>query len=365
VQAVEVDGAVGRPLGQAVRDEQGRVLLAAGVRLTPSLVALLRRRGFRRVWVAEGMPGEVPPSELLAPTTRALAEAAVHDAFRRAAAGAAVPVAEVTRAVDAILADVEAVPDVAWELDALRSVSAYNYVHSVNVCVYSLLIARELGWPPPELRRLGVGALLHDLGKVFYADLCNKPGRLTEEERRQVERHTVEGFEILRRQRALHLFVAHVAFQHHERLDGQGYPRGLPGDRILPDARVVAVADVYDAMTADRPYAPAAPAAEALAELQRGAGVRYDAEAVRALVRRLAVYPTGTPVRLADGSVAVVVGQTADPHAPRVRLLAHGGRPSPPEELSATGPRQIREVLAAWPPRLGDAAGSPGGGTRR
>jgi putative nucleotidyltransferase with HDIG domain len=236
------------------------------------------------------------------------------------------------------------------ELSALRNVSDYTYAHSVHVCVYSVLIGQSLGLHGSDLRHLGVGALLHDVGKVLCADLCNRPDALGPEDWARIRQHPIDGFEMLRQHRDLHLFVAHVAYQHHERLDGSGYPRGLREGKILPFARIVAVADVYDAMTADRPHASAQAPQDAASALLEGAGRLFDREAVRAFLQRLAMYATGTPVLLADGTVAVVARQGASPAEPVVRLLGRGGAAfGAQEEVPATGEHAIAQILPQWP----------------
>lgn len=350
--------ALGQTLGRVVRDEMGRVLLSPGARLTPGLCEVLARRGYSRVYVQDGIADDVGPREALTEQTRTLAHGVAVECFRQIGRGDALPLETVVSTVDAILRDLARARDVVLEFATLRSASDYTYVHSVNVCVYSLLVAQALAVSGQELRALGVGALLHDVGKVLCADLCSKPGALSEADWTRIRQHPIDGFEMLRQHHDLHLFAAHIAYQHHERLDGSGYPRGLRAERILPVARIVAAADVYDAMTSDRPYAPARSTLEALAVLREGAGRLFDADVVRAFVQRLAVYPSGTPVLLADSSVGVVVGQGSHPDAPRVRVLGRAGTTFPGDcEVEATGVQAVGSVLQNWPPWL--IAGPP------
>src|SRR5690606_21216738 len=144
----------------------------------------------------------------------------------------------------------------------------------------------------------------------------------TDEEFAEVKKHPEYGFEVLRTIFEINLLSAHVAYQHHERLDGSGYPRGLKGDEIHLWARLTAVADVYDALTADRPYRKALRPDQALKLLREDAPHRLDERAVYYLIRHLAVYPEGTIVRLNNGHIGIVVRQTADPAKPVVRVIA-------------------------------------------
>src|SRR5690606_17963818 len=120
---------------------------------------------------------------------------------------------------------------------------------------YSLAIGLKLGYSEAQLEGLGIGAILHDIGKVAIPlEILNKKGKLSEEEYTLVKEHTTNGFEILRKIEELPLLAAHCAYQHHERLDGSGYPRGLKGDDIHPYAKLLAVTDVFDALTTERSY---------------------------------------------------------------------------------------------------------------
>ncbi len=350
MRSAEVRNAAGLRLGYAVKDERGRVLLAAGTELTSGLCEALVRRGYMQVYVLDGIADEVAPQDELATRTRNVATQTARQCFQRLARGEALPFTNVLESVELILADLSNAGGAVLEFACLRSVSDYTYVHSVNVCVYSLLIGQAMGVHGEELRALGAGSLLHDVGKVLCADLVANPNHLTPEEWARMRQHPIDGFEMLRQHRELHLFAPHIAYQHHERLDGSGYPRGLRGDKILPLARMVAVADVYDAMVAHRPFTVAKPPHLAMEELRAGAGTLFDDQAVQVFIRRMAIYPSGTPVLLADGSVAVVVGQTATAGAPLVRVLGHSGSVHPvPEDRTASGERAVVEVLNRWP----------------
>jgi putative nucleotidyltransferase with HDIG domain len=351
LRAVPLGQALGYQLARAVRDARGRVLLAEGVVLTERMLQALRGRGYRSIYVVNPLAPDVVVDDAIQEQTRLQAERTVREALRRTAEGAPLDAGAVTAAVDAIISDLHRNPDVIFSLATLRSVDNHTFVHCVNVCVYCLIMARGLGLDRADLQRLGAGAILHDIGKVRYRELVERRGPLTPEEFELVKRHTTDGYEMLRRQPGIDLLSAHVALQHHERLDGSGYPRGLVGDGILPFARMAAVADVYDAMTADRPYRPASPPHEAMAAIQRMAGPQLDEDLVRQFSRRMAIFPSGSVVRLRDGRIAVVVAQTqAGPGWPRVRVVADDSlRLVEPYEVNTEGGSQVVAVLADLP----------------
>jgi putative nucleotidyltransferase with HDIG domain len=163
----------------------------------------------------------------------------------------------------------------------------YTAGHQHRVAELAVAIATEMGASEDELDGLRLAALIHDLGKlVVPAEILTKPGRLSVDEFALIKQHSQAGFDIIRSVE-FERPVAEIVLQHHERLDGSGYPQGLGGDAILPEARAMAVADVYEAMTSHRPYRPALPPESALAELREGAGSRYDPDTVAACLRIL------------------------------------------------------------------------------
>lgn len=161
----------------------------------------------------------------------------------------------------------------------------YTAGHQQRVARLAVAIARELGWPPDKIEGVRLGAMIHDIGKIYVpAEILNRPGKLTELEFSIIKTHAEVGHEILEGVE-LPWPVAEIIWQHHERLDGSGYPRGLKGDGIMPEARLLAVADVMEAMTAHRPYRVALGLEAGLEEITGHRGTLFDAEIVDACVR--------------------------------------------------------------------------------
>ena len=190
----------------------------------------------------------------------------------------------------------------------MRTRTDYIYGHAVNVCILSVMTGISIGYDELRLRDLGVGALLHDIGKLHISqDVLNKNGRLTHSEIQEIKKHPWLGFELLRKTPEISLISAHCAFQHHERFDGTGYPRGIKGGEIAEYAHIVAIADVYDALTADNAYRPAVPVYEALSIILKAGGTYFNQELVNRFAENIAVYPIGTVVRLNTNEIGVVV----------------------------------------------------------
>lgn len=192
-------------------------------------------------------------------------------------------------------------------LSRLKSKDEYTFFHSVNVCVLMVAFAKGLGMPRTVINRAGVGALLHDVGKMAVPqDILNKNGRLSDEEFAQMKDHVVQSRIILERTPGISKEAVAVASQHHERFDGSGYPGKLIGEEISELGRMAAVVDVYDAITSDRVYHRGLDSAEALRKIYEWSKYHFDPKMVELFIKVVGIYPVGTVVLLKSGLVGVV-----------------------------------------------------------
>ena len=170
--------------------------------------------------------------------------------------------------------------------EVLEEVDPYTRHHSVRVAQYAVRLARGMGRTEREVEEIEYAAFVHDIGKIGpqHQHILQKPGSLTHEEQRTLRAHPAAGAEIVARVRALRR-ASEIVRSHHERPDGQGYPYGLRSEDVPVGARILNVADAFDAMTSDRPYRRALPLDAALGELERGAGTQFDKVVVRCLLR--------------------------------------------------------------------------------
>jgi HD-GYP domain-containing protein (c-di-GMP phosphodiesterase class II) len=167
---------------------------------------------------------------------------------------------------------------------AIEARDPYTRGHSARVSALAVVIARRLGWKGPRLGALRLGGLLHDVGKLNLDEtVLTKPGPLDDDEYREIKRHPLAGARLIRGIEALRPALPHILF-HHERWDGSGYPSGRAHEQIPIGARIVAVADAFDAMTSPRPYRPPLSLSRALAEVAGGAGTQFDPGVVRAFL---------------------------------------------------------------------------------
>ncbi|GAE33233.1 HD-GYP domain-containing protein [Halalkalibacter akibai] len=227
-----------------------------------------------------------------------------------------------------ILADIKNNKDALAILSDIFVYDSYIFTHSLNVTVYTLGLAVELGFTEKQLMDIGMGALLHDVGKMAIpTEVLNKPGRLTVEEFEIIKSHAKAGYDMLRNAPNISLLSAHCAFQHHERIDGTGYPQGLKGNQIHYYAKLIAIADVFDAVTSNRIYRKPMLPHEGLELLYSGVENQFDQSLVEAFRKTIAVYPAGLKVKLSDGRVGIVVKQNKQLSThPVVRIIEEHSR---------------------------------------
>jgi len=208
-------------------------------------------------------------------------------------------------------------------LTALKTYDNYTFTHMVNASILTMGQARGLGVDGPLLREFGMAALMHDLGKVQTPiEILNKPDKLTDAEFAIMKRHTVDGAEMLRRTPDIPTLAPVVAFEHHLRRDGSGYPHAVTRPTLNICTMLCSIADVYDAMRSQRQYQQAFPTERILEVLKRNDGRQFDQHLVRRFVQLIGIYPPGNLVRLNTGEIAVVVKVYApDPYRPQVRVL--------------------------------------------
>ena len=204
--------------------------------------------------------------------------------------------------------------DVLVQLNDIRTQDNQMYIHAMNVCMMSVLIGMNMGMNATQLKDLAMGALLHDIGKVEL---------LTDDESEDPRRHhTWRGFELLKNKREFNLLIAHVAFQHHEALNGEGVPRGIMGEDIHLYAKITAVANMYDNLLFDMSTGRRKLPHEACEYMLALAETKLDRDVLIQFLKIVSIYPTGTSVKLTNRETGVVVGQHRGlPTRPIIRIV--------------------------------------------
>ncbi|NLW09302.1 MAG: HD-GYP domain-containing protein [Firmicutes bacterium] len=335
----------GMLLAKDLFSNEGKVLLAKGTKLTRAYLERLKDFDFTHLYVLDSENDD--DREIMGPVsevTKAQAIKIVKDTLGKALVVQNVDLKQMNMVADIILDEVLENNDVIYNMLDLKEHDNYTYVHSVNVCIISTIMGKHLGLPRDRLKELAMGTLLHDLGMVYIdPEILNKMTNLTPEETKQVQDHARLGFERLRTYTGLSILSAHVAYQHHEREDGSGYPRGLKGDEIHLYAKIAAVADSFDAMTSNKLYREPLWSHEAIAELKANAPTKYDRKAVAALSWSVAPYPVGSVLLLSTGEKAVVVNTN---RRKTVVQFLEGKRKNQFLELGKDADLQIEKRLA-------------------
>lgn len=215
---------------------------------------------------------------------------------------------EVENAARQLTASISRNPDALASLSQIKGYDEYTFVHSLNVSILVTSLAKELGYESEHLVQIGIGGLLHDLGKMKVPEsVLNKPGKYVDWEFNEMKKHPLYGVELLRAgYPGASQTVYRMVEQHHERFDGSGYPRALKGKQVSEEGVIAAVADVYDALTTDRVYRGAWTPQKALAHIFQGCDEAYSRRIVERFTKHLGIYPVGSFVILKSGEMGVV-----------------------------------------------------------
>lgn len=321
--------APGMKLSRPIFGPGGELLLQAGAVLTARNIISLRRSGVLSVDMEGPVSLEddrdVVTDEVRYSVMTIVREWTLKYYNRAAVQNGKVELAEISKSVEAVVEEILSGKEIAGSLAEICSADIYTYAHSVDVCLLSLVVGVRLGYSKPRLFRLGVGSLLHDLGKVKVPiEILNKPGELTPDEFNEMKKHPEYGYRMFRDVRGAGLQSMAVILNHHERYDGTGYPRGLKGDKIDEMSAVCSVADVYNAMTTDRVYRKALPPHEAYEMIMASGGLTFDVKVVNAFLECVTPYPAGSMVRLSNGLVGVVCKLNVVPFRPVIKVLKTG-----------------------------------------
>ncbi|MCX8129948.1 MAG: HD-GYP domain-containing protein [Clostridia bacterium] len=330
----------GMILGKTIFSDGSRILLNEGVELKQSYIERLKLYNVSEIYIQDELSSDIFISDVVDERTRIEAKALVKSVMEDCRKNSRIDSDRAKLMVDRIIDELLSQRDILVNLSDIKTTDDYTFAHSVNVCILSLITGMKLGLNQLRLKDLGVGALLHDIGKTLVpAEIIKKPGELTDEEYETVKQHTVLGHNILKADLDISISSAFVAFGHHERYDGSGYPMGLKGDNIHLFARIVAIADVYDALTSDRVYHKKMKNHEAIELITTVGAHQFDNEILQCFIKNIAMYSMGTGVILDTGERGIVVDCNKDfPTRPVIRIVyrANGEKVNVYEEIDLT-----------------------------
>jgi HD-GYP domain-containing protein (c-di-GMP phosphodiesterase class II) len=313
----------GQVLARTIYSSDGRPLLNTGVQLTVGILSTLRRLGVPFIYIQDARFSDVVVEEVVDEQTRREALNNFATAVQHVQNGNDFNTKQISQVTGSIIDEIMKNRKVLVNLSDIRTRDNALFMHAVNVCILSVVIGANMKLNRNQLADLALGALFHDIGKIEL------PEKMRREEDKDLpsevlndEKHTWRGYKRLRKKNEVSIVAAHVCLQHHECLDGTGFPRGLTADEIHPFAKIVAVANMFDNLITgsetDKPMLPH----EATEWLMSQAGKRFDHEVVIQFLRSVAVFPTGISVKLSSGQTGVVVGQHKGlPARPVIRVF--------------------------------------------
>ncbi|GAB6992296.1 HD-GYP domain-containing protein [Paenibacillus pini] len=307
----------GQYLGKTIYSGKGTVLLSAGVQLTVFMINTLNRIGVPMVYILDPLFADVELDDMLSGETKQAIIQEMSDTFEAVRSGKEWNAQHINSTVEKLLEDVMSNRDTLVQLTDIRTMDNSQYIHAINVCLLSTTIGVNMGLNYLQVKELAIGALLHDIGKNGMREEDIVPGQKTH--------HTWRGFEKLKHKREFNLLIAHVALQHHEQVDGFGFPRGLTDEEIHMYAKIVAVANTYDRLI--NPLHPSKKTLlphEACEKMMAMSEKQLDHEVLFQFNRIVSIYPNGTMVRLSTKEMGVVVRQHRGlPGRPIIRIV-HG-----------------------------------------
>lgn len=329
---------VGQVLTTTLLDGKGQILLGKGKRVTQAFLDRLKTRGQDYIFaeVLEEVTIETPVEDVSLETKQKTLND-LEETLTLLNQGKEVPTDPLEQDVQKILQEVKAHQELVIPITQLKKHDDFTFTHSLNVSIIATFIGKFLGLREEAIQTLGLGALLHDLGKLHIPpEILHKSQPLTPEEREVIQQHPAVARKILDEQTHLSGMVKNIALQHHEKIDGSGYPRHLFGRDISFLAQITAIADIYEALTSDRPYRKALPIFEVVEYLMGNAGYKLDEKVVSTFVSHISPYQVGDVVRLSNGEEAVV--SRLNPILPfrpfvRIRTLSPDGKVVLSEEI--------------------------------
>ncbi len=298
----------GMHLAKSIYTDEGKLLIDKGVVLKETYINKLASLGCSNIYVAWESTMEQQFTEIFLEDTRREAIALAEESLKEIHLYNRLSVEKLKALIGKLVEDLLLNKSTRVYLTDIRAIDEYTFGHSVNVCVFSLMMGIMLELRKEELVELGVGAILHDIGKVTIDNaVLNKPSELSTQEFEIIKQHPVNGYQLVKQLKGISEASCQVVRDHHERFDGKGYPNGLKGKKIHLYSRIVAICDVYDALTSNRVYKNKATPHYAIEYLISMGNHQFDYDLVKVFLQNINIYPVGTHVRLKSGEACIVV----------------------------------------------------------
>lgn len=316
-------------LGENIYNKEGAVLLKSGATINENMIRRINEQGIFTIYIQDEFSRQIEVDKIIDINIRIRGVNMIKDVFDNAMKGK--PLDDNFKRLEQLYEDL--IDDVVGARERqinyidIKSVDNYHYGHALNVAILSTLLGIEMGVKATQLKSLFLGALLSDIGMMLVPqDRYAKQDKLTEMDESLVRQHPTYGYEYLKGSHFADTYVRNIALTHHERMDGTGYPSALDRDKLHLFSKIVALADVYDALTSDRHYKRAVAPNEAVEFIMGSAGTQFDFEIANHFCKKINPYPEGSLVQLNNGDIGLVVKVPKDlPLRPYLTIIKNIG----------------------------------------
>jgi len=307
------------------------VMLRNGVALTDAYIRTIRRVNISGLYIDDEQTRDIVIKPLIEEELKLKFAVEVKNAFTSVKSVVKPDSGKIESIVKTVIDQISNKTDHVVNMLDLKSFDDYTFQHSIDVCILAAVIGRSLGLSSHLLNNLALSAVYHDIGKMFInPNIINKRQSLTESEEGEIVLHPDKGMEYVKKLGLQRNDVLSGIIQHHERMDGAGYPNSIPGEKISLFARVIALSDVFSAITAKRPYEEAILPSEAIEYIMANAGLQFDFDLTKKFVANISAYPVGLTVRLSNGMTGIVAENFAGfTLRPLIKVIEAGGAETP------------------------------------
>ena len=347
----------GMTVGKSLYDMNHQLLLNKGSIIHSNYIERIQKLGYQGIYIDDELSRDIEVKDVIRDELRMKAIQSVKDAFihsdMETPKGQAMmrqKIAVTKMLITNIVEEILENKDTMMNLIDLKFFDDYTFFHSVNVAVLSILVGVELGLSREQLYNLGLAAILHDIGKIFIdKEILNKPAKLTDEEYEIMKKHPDYGYNYLKETYEIPAAAYVAVLQHHEQYNGEGYPAGKAKEDISLLGRIICVADVYDALTSNRPYRDQLMPSEAMEYIMANGGIMFDVKLTKIFARKVAPFPVGTYVRLSNGLFGIVKENFEEAcMRPTVKIIIdEAGNKVEPFIVELSTDRSLRNVTIA------------------
>lgn len=310
-------------LSYNIMTETGQIMLRDGMILNSEYIKKIKSMGINYIYIKDELFEDIAPINPELVKLKAEVVKSFNNMYNRVQSEDLRKIDDISNNVESLVDFIVSSKDINLVyLSDLKSFDNYTFVHSLNTSLTALFIGKHMGFSRENLVEITLGSLLHDIGKTKVPKgILNKVGRLDSAEFEIMKKHPEFGHDIIFRMPSVSPMARMISLQHHERVDGSGYPNGIFDEDIAMYAKIGALSDVYDALSNNRVYRNALPTDEAYDIIVKNSGVYFDSRVVEVFKREFSVYPIGTQIEVTGGMIGYVVKQNrGEPRRPVVRL---------------------------------------------